>query len=160
MKIKELMQSHVKSCQFDTNLEAVAMLMWNNDCGAIPVVDEVGRPVAMITDRDISIGSAINHKPLWELTVQQVCDSSELLSCNGEDNLQAALSIMHAGQVRRLPVVDDQGKLVGILSMDDLILAAKPKKTKAVAVSYDEVMSTLKNVSIPVKPSANILAMQ
>ena len=66
---------------------------------------------------------------------------------------------MHAGQVRRLPVVDDQGKLVGILSMDDLILAATPKKTKA-AVSYAEVMSTLKNVSIPVKPNASILAMQ
>jgi len=48
---------------------------------------------------------------------------------------------------------------VGILSMDDLILAATPKKTKA-AVSYAEVMSTLKNVSIPVKPNASILAMQ
>lgn len=159
MKVNQLMQTQVKSCQPDTNLEVVAMLMWNNDCGAIPVVNEDSRPIAMHTDRDISIGSAIKHKPLWDINAHQVCDSSELLSCHGEDDLQAALSIMHAGQVRRLPVVDDQGKLVGILSMDDLILAATPKKTKA-AVSYAEVMSTLKNVSIPVKPNASILAMQ
>jgi len=159
MKVNELMQSQVKSCQPNTNLETVAMLMWNNDCGAIPVINQQGRPVAMITDRDISMGSAINHKPLWDISADQVCDSHELLSCNSEDDLQAALSIMHSGQVRRLPVVDDQGMLVGILSMDDLILAAKPKKTKAAPVSYDEVMSTLKNVSIPVKPSASILAM-
>jgi CBS domain-containing protein len=133
--------------------------MWDNDCGSIPVVDDSGKPLAMVTDRDISIGSAINHRPLWEMTAQQVCDSGELLSCNGEDSLQAALSIMHAGQVRRLPVVDEQGKLAGILSMDDLILAAKPKKSRAAAVSYDEVMSTLKYVSLPVKPNTSLLSM-
>ncbi len=159
MKIHELMQPQVTVCQPDSNLETVAMLMWNHDCGAIPVVNEQGRPVAMITDRDISIGSAINHKPLWDMTAQQIYNSTELLSCNGEDDVQAAFSIMHAGQVRRLPVVNDQGKLVGILSMDDLILAAKPQKSKTVAVSYDEVMSTLKNVSIPDKPSASVLTM-
>jgi len=160
MKIQDLMRSQVLSCQPDTDLESVAMLMWNNDCGAIHVVGSDGRPVAMITDRDISMGYALNHKPLWELTAQQVHEQSELLSCHAEDDLQAALSIMHAGQVRRLPVVDDDGKLAGILSMDDLILEAKPKKTKSVAVSYEEVMSTLQNISIPVKPHAEVVAMQ
>jgi len=159
MRVNELMQSQVQSCRLDTNLETVAMLMWNNDCGAIPVVDDAGSPIAMVTDRDISIGSALNHKPLWDITVQQVKNDSELLSCNGEDDLQAALSIMHAGQIRRLPVVDDEGVLEGIISMGDLILAARPKKTRNSAVSYDEVMSTLKTVSLPEKISADVIAL-
>ena len=160
MKVRKLMESQVQSCRPDTDLQSVAMLMWNHDCGAIPVIDDTGMPVAMITDRDISMASALNHQPLWDITAQQVSNSREVLSCSTEDNLQAALSIMHAGQVRRLPVIDDQGKLQGILSMDDLILAAKPKTSKNSGVNYDEVMSTLKNVSIPVKPAAEILAVQ
>ena len=58
MTIKELMTSNVKACDADTNLATVATMMWDGDCGAIPVVNEERHVVGMITDRDICIAAA------------------------------------------------------------------------------------------------------
>lgn len=160
MKVHELMQSKVLSCHSNTDLETVAMLMWNGNCGAIPVVDDSGRPQAMITDRDIAMGAAFNHRPLRDITVEQIRNGFELLSCSTDDDLSAALSIMHAGQIRRLPVVDGQGKLAGIVSMDDLILIAGPKKSNGTAVTYEDVMSTLQYISMPVQPHSDVSSVQ
>ena len=58
MRVKELMTSDVKTCSLDTNLAAAAKIMWDSDCGAVPVTDERGRVVGVITDRDICIAAA------------------------------------------------------------------------------------------------------
>ena len=156
MKVAELMKRQVQTCNSHSNLEEVAMLMWNYDCGAIPVVNDAGMPTGMITDRDITMGSAFDHKALRDMVPQQVINHQKLLTCKEHDNVQSALEIMQQGQVHRLPVVDEAGFLKGILSMDDLILASKPRKGKNSAVSFDDVMVTLKDICAPVKESHRV----
>ena len=146
MRVDQLMETQVHTCSPQTNLETVAMAMWDSDCGSIPVVDDNGLPVGMITDRDISMSSALNHQPLWNLSAEQVANNRKVFTCSTDDSLETALEIMQSEQIRRLPVVNQGGELQGILSMDDLILAAQPKKTKSSGVSFAEVMTTLKQV--------------
>ena len=98
--------------------------MWNNDCGSVPVVDENNRPVAMVTDRDIAIGAALQQRPLWELTPNDITDNQQLHKCHLNDDVQTALDIMRENGVRRLPVVNDQGTLAGIVSSGDIIARA------------------------------------
>lgn len=153
MSVENLMKTAVQSCHMDTNLETAAMLMWNYDCGAIPIVNESGAPAGIITDRDIAMGSAFDCKPLRDIPVHQVLNHRELLTCRADDDIAVALATMQKGQVHRLPVVDADGLLVGMLSMDDLILAAKSKKSKNGAVVVDQLIATLKSVCAPVKHS-------
>lgn len=156
MKIEELMKAEVQTCHPNTDLATVAMLMWNYDCGAIPVVDDTGVPVGIITDRDIAMGSAFDSKPLREIQTQQVTNHRKLTTCNIDDDVQTAMSIMKKEQIHRLPVVNTDGFLQGIVSMDDLILKAQPKEMKSKTVSFDQVMSTLKSICAPVKQSHRV----
>ena len=78
MKVRDVMESNVKTCALNDNLESVATLMWNNDCGSIPVIDQSGTPIGIITDRDIAMSCALNHKPLWELRARDVTNSRPL----------------------------------------------------------------------------------
>lgn len=158
MKVNELMKADVQTCHSDTNLTEVAMLMWNYDCGVIPIVDDAGMPTGMITDRDIAMGSAFDGKPLRDIPTHQVTNHRPLLTCTVDDDVETALSIMQSGQIHRLPVVDADGSLQGILSMDDLVLAAGSKKTKSSSVSFDQVMTTLKHICAPVKQSHRVAA--
>ncbi|MCP3906748.1 MAG: CBS domain-containing protein [Oceanicoccus sp.] len=157
MKVSELMKADVQTCQSNTNLETVAMQMWNYDCGAIPVVDDAGIPTGIVTDRDIAMGSAFQHKPLQEITTQQVINHRELLSCKPDDDVDTALTIMMDGQIHRLPVVDNEGLLKGIISMDDMILVADAKKTKTTPVSTAQVITALKQICAPVKQSQQMV---
>lgn len=146
MKVSELMEKHIYTCGPQANLENVAMLMWNHDCGSIPVVDNGNRPVGMITDRDISIGSALNHQPLWDMTTAQVTDGREVFTCGVDDKVKDALAIMESKQVRRLPVIDGDGHLAGMLSIKDVVYAAAPSKSKNNDLSYNDVMDLMKAV--------------
>ena len=121
MNVKSAMVRDVVSCHADTPLDSVAMTMWQRDCGCVPVVDSEDRPIGIVTDRDIAMGSVLQRKPLWEMTAQSICGSRELYCCTLTDDLHKALELMHDHAVRRLPVVNGKGKLVGIISMGDII---------------------------------------
>ena len=71
----------------------------------------MGLPVGMITDRDISMGSALNHQPLWNLSAEQVTNNRKVFTCSTDDSLETALEIMQSEQIRRLPVVNQEGEL-------------------------------------------------
>ena len=121
MKVKEIMTAMVKTCGDDSNLAAVAMSMWNGDYGILPVVDRGGEQViGLITDRDICIAAAMKGRPLSEIRVNEVI-SGNVYSCAPDDDVQSALTIMMRHQVRRSPVIDAQGRLAGILSLNDVI---------------------------------------
>lgn len=149
MKIRDLMETDVHSCEPESDLQAVAILMWNKNCGSVAVVDSKGRPVGIITDRDIAMGAAINHRPLWELTAHEISGHRKVFTCAVEDTMHVALEIMRNNKIRRLPVVDKNGLLAGILSIDKLIGAAQPRSYSEEDLAFNEVMDSLKNICSP-----------
>jgi CBS domain-containing protein len=121
MNVEELMTRHVRSCRPGDSLNEAARIMWETDCGFVPVVEpEAGmRVVGVITDRDICIAAYTKGKTLREIPVRDVMAGS-VRACAPDDRLAAAEEIMREAQVRRLPVVDESGRLVGILSLSDI----------------------------------------
>ncbi len=147
MKVKEIVMSPVQYCTPDTNLAAAAMKMWDSDCGILPVVNQDGKVISMITDRDICMAAATKGRIASDILVWEAC-SSKLHACSPNDDIKAALSTMQRGQVRRLPVVDEDGTLCGMLTMNDLVLnAAEAKGKKVPDLSYEDVVNTLKAIS-------------
>lgn len=139
----------VGSCRpFDT-ADRGAKTMWERDCGAVPVVDQEGRVVAMVTDRDLCMAALTQGRPLAEIHVSSAM-SRRLWSCRPQDDVKDAEKLMRAHQVRRLPVVDAEGKLVGILSISDLArVAVSTKGAKKKAVAPSDVGQTLGAISSP-----------
>jgi CBS domain-containing protein len=119
MQVKELMTTSPSVCTLADTTNEAARIMWERDCGAVPVVDRNGHVVGMITDRDICIAAYFQGEPLSQIRVADVM-SRELCVCRPEDEVAAAERVMRENQVRRLPVVTDGKFLVGILSVSDL----------------------------------------
>jgi CBS domain-containing protein len=144
MKVRDIMTGHVGSCRPEMNLAEAARILWDKDCGAAPVVDAEGNVVGMITDRDICMAVTTRNRLASDVTVSEVINGA-VKTCALEDNVSAALKTMRNEQLRRLPVVDEDGKLCGILSLNDVILNSKQGKSKKGAhVSHADVMDTLK----------------
>jgi CBS domain-containing protein len=152
MKVEELMTTDVGACRpFDT-VDRSAKVMWERDCGAVPVVDQDGRAIAMLTDRDICMAALTQGRALGEIHVSSAM-SRRLWSCRPQDDVKDAEKVMRSRQVRRLPVVDADGKLLGVLSISDLAIAAMPSKgakaTKKKPVAASDVGETLGAISSP-----------
>ena len=113
------MTDAVRACSPDDPLHRAAQLMWDGDCGAVPVVDEAGRLCGIITDRDICMAAYTQGLPLSSIHVADVM-SRHVHSCSPEDTLERAIGIMAEAEVRRLPVVGEKGSLRGIVSLADI----------------------------------------
>jgi CBS domain-containing protein len=152
MLVKDLMSKPVATCRRETNLGAAVQILWNQNCGFLPVVDAEEKVVGVITDRDICIALGTrNHSP-GEVFVGDVI-SGNVISCKTDDEIHHVLPVMAEARVRRLPVLDFQGKLAGILSMDDAVLRAETGRFgKAPALSFDEVAAALKRLYRPALP--------
>lgn len=151
MNINEIMSIDVKTCMPSSNLEEVAGLMWSNDCGAIPVIDENHKPLGIVTDRDISMAAMLNHKPLWSLTAEELIQDQNLCCCQQNDSLQDCLTKMKEEGVRRILVTNADSTLAGIVSIGDILAftgnsAAKGKK-QAAPINVEPVLGMLKQVS-------------
>jgi CBS domain-containing protein len=138
------MSSDVAACTPDSSLAAAAGLMWQHDCGVIPVIDENQKVVGVITDRDICMAAATNNRFASEITVDEVM-SGKVFACSPDDEIGQALATMQRMQVLRLPVVNQAGALQGILSMNDIVLRAEEGQGgKGDGISYAEVVNTRK----------------
>jgi CBS domain-containing protein len=124
MKASELMTAEVKCCHPEDSLNTAAQLMWDYDCGCIPVVDDSGRPVAMITDRDICMAAYTQGARLTERPVSSAM-SAEIYTCRADDELALVEEMMRQCRVRRVPVIDAQGRVTGIISLNDIAEAAE-----------------------------------
>ena len=125
MRAIELMSRNPATCSPDTAIERAAHLMERHDCGCLPVVDNgTGRLVGVITDRDIAI-RAVGHGKLPQSHVGDIM-STDLVCCHPVDDSEAVQRIMAERQVRRVPVVDDDGICVGIIAQADLALHNLP----------------------------------
>jgi CBS domain-containing protein len=119
LKIKELMTLDVCCCHPGDTLERAAGLMWQRDCGCVPVVDEESHVVGMITDRDVCMAAYTRGVALSQALVRDAM-SREVYACSGDQPVGVAEKLMQTRQVRRVLVTEPGGKLVGLLSMADI----------------------------------------
>jgi CBS domain-containing protein len=149
MKIATLMTTNVATCRLDEPLSIAAERMWTRDCGVLPVVDTDETVVGMVTDRDICMSTWMNGCSPQALNVATAMSRS-LHSCSPDDSLDSAEKLMRDNQIRRLPVVDRGGKLVGILSLADIVREAQRERTRGQKeVALAEVTDTLANICEP-----------
>jgi CBS domain-containing protein len=132
MRVEHLMRRNVRACTSEDTLKTAARIMWEQDCGCAPVVEQGdgGRVVGMITDRDICMGAYTQDRPLGDITVKTVM-SKHVCSCRPTDSLAVVLKVMEANQIRRVPVVDDEDRLLGLVSLADIAREASHEHTAA-----------------------------
>ncbi|HET7221454.1 MAG TPA: CBS domain-containing protein [Vicinamibacterales bacterium] len=152
MKVKDLMTTEPRVCTPDTTVAAAANLMWEGDCGMLPVVDE-GELVGVVTDRDMYIALATRDERAAHLRVGAVA-SKPAISCAPEDDVSDALAAMRHARVRRLPVVGFGNTVLGVLSMNDILRAAG---TDA-GVRAEEVIKTLQAICSHHHPVPHVVA--
>jgi CBS domain-containing protein len=141
------MTRDVQACGPNDALGRAAQIMWETDCGCVPVVDAEGKPVAMITDRDVCMAAYTRGQTLAEMSVWSAA-SRRLISVTEDDALATAEQLMREYRIRRLPVVDATGKLVGVLSMNDLARAARNGHRRG-DISAEGIVKTLAAVCTP-----------
>ena len=148
MRVQDIMSEALKSCRPETNLAEAASIMWEGDCGILPVTGDDGKVIGMITDRDIAIAAGTTNRLPSEIQVGDAM-SRDLFDCNADDDIHAALETMRRGKVRRLPVLNSEGVIQGILSINDV--ARHAEKTDArkttTELSFDDLVITLKAIS-------------
>lgn len=123
MLVKDMMTTNVSSCRPDNNLAELAEVMWNNRCGVLPILDGSGRVMGLITDRDICIALGTRNIRASDVFARDVSRPA-YFSCSPDNDVRDALKTMATQEVSRLPVVDEAGQLVGILSIDDIVFRA------------------------------------
>jgi CBS domain-containing protein len=128
MKIREVMSKKVNTVEPDTRLRSIAKVMREKDIGAVPVADD-DRLVGMITDRDLVVRGMAERTDAGEMSARDVM-SGEMRYCFDDQTTDEVLENMGQIQVRRLPVVDREKKLVGMVSLGDLAGKARADRTQ------------------------------
>lgn len=119
MIVEQVMTLEVKTCHPEDPLSRPAEIMWRETCGAVPVVDHENRLVGMITDRDICMAAYLQGEPLWNLVVSSAM-ARNVCSVEADQRLEQAQRLMRERHVRRLPVVDVDDHVIGLLSLSDI----------------------------------------
>lgn len=119
MQIATIMTRQVRSCGPADSLKVAAQIMWDCDCGVVPVLDATGRVVGMVTDRDICMAAHFRGQTLSEIPVGEIM-SNQVFTCFPDQTVVEAERLMKDKQIRRVPVVDRERRLIGMLSLADL----------------------------------------
>jgi CBS domain-containing protein len=120
MKASDIMTTDPTCCSPSTTAQEAARMMLENDCGSLPVCERDGydRIIGMVTDRDLAVRILAQGKPPQSPIREAM--SSRVVSCRPDDDLDRVEQLMAEHQVRRLPVVDTQGRCVGMIAQADL----------------------------------------
>lgn len=148
MKVRELMTRETVSCGLETSLAAAAQLMQQSGCGFLPVTGEGGNVIGAITDRDICVALGTRDQKASEVLVRDVVlpkdrTYAKLYTCTPDNKIHCVLDTMREAKIRRLPVVNVEGELQGIVSIDDLVLRACEHAGKE-GISCAEVVESYK----------------
>jgi CBS domain-containing protein len=159
MKVREVMGEPV-FCGLDTTLVGAVELMRNNNCGFLPIVGEGGNVIGVITDRDICIALGIRNQKPSDVLVKDVMLPKQytfpkLFTCTPNDDIHCVLKAMRIEKVRRMPVIDHEGGLLGILSMNDIVLRAFAGAGKH-DISCKDVVDTYKAICAHQGPPARL----
>lgn len=134
MKVRDLMVKNVSVCSPNDTLNRAAQIMWENDCGALPVLDAESHLIGIITDRDICMAAYTRGLPLQASLVSSAM-SPAVHTCSPEDTVTEVERLMQDEQIRRVPVLSEWGRLVGIITLGDLALATTRKLRKALSAT-------------------------
>src|SRR5215472_13251551 len=151
MEIADLMTRQVQCCAPEDSLEQAARLMWDHDCGCLPVctgAEDRARTVGLITDRDICMCALFEGVPLSQLRVEQAM-AKQVLGCKPEDSLEQAERVMQSARVRRLPVLSGRGDLLGMISLADLAREAERGRREAAASSIGHTFAAIVEPLVP-----------
>jgi len=155
MKIRDIMTEKATFCGPESTLEEASFLMRRHNCGFLPVVGEGGNVIGVITDRDMCIALGTRNRKPSELRVWDVMPH-KLFTCMEGDDVHCALKTMRSARIRRLPVIDRDGSLVGVLSIDDIVLKARDQILRK-DISYADVENAYKAIrGRPMSPSGNV----
>jgi len=141
MKVKDVMTPDARAIWITQSLAAAAKEMWENDCGVLPIIKDDRKVVGMLTDRDICMAAAMRDRTPSGISVAEVM-SAAIFSTTPEDDVAQALRLMREHKIRRLPVLNADGELEGILSMNDIVLKAKARNGKKPEIEYADVVKT------------------
>jgi CBS domain-containing protein len=150
LPVKEFMTREVATCGPEATLDTIARLMWDKDCGAVPIIGGAGEVIGVVTDRDIALGCSLNQKAPWDITARDVWNNRQVFTCQPDDDIHSALQMIAECRVRRLLIVDDNHRLQGILSADDIVAWTEKAVNERTppALSCKETMTMLKAVCI------------
>lgn len=151
MKVEQIMTKQVQCCQPGDSLDYSAQLMWDNDCGCLPVCGINGskKIMGMITDRDIAMCALFQGKPLRELCVSHAM-TREVRTCHPNNTLAEVEKIMGESKIRRIPVVDKHDCIVGMISLADLAQEASRERLMGnKTITENEVGDTLASICTP-----------
>ncbi|MGB3967319.1 MAG: CBS domain-containing protein, partial [Planctomycetota bacterium] len=123
MNVKEVMGREIKTIRMVDRLDAAARIMWEHDCGIVPVVDGNQALVGVVSDRDLCMAAYTQGKPLGDIPVTAAMARSVAVS-KPDEPVATAMATMQQRQVHRLPVVDARNVVVGMLSTADLLRCA------------------------------------
>jgi CBS domain-containing protein len=142
MRVKHAMTKDPSCCLPSDKAPKAASIMRNEDTGIVPVIDneQSQRVVGVVTDRDLCMNIVAEGRDPNSVSVE-ACMTTVVVTCSPNDSIEKITELMKQNQIRRVPVVDDQGRLQGIVSMADLVGRGEIKVTEA----HD----TLKQVSAP-----------
>jgi len=135
--VTSVMTASPACCSKDTPLRDVAQMMIDNDCGMIPVVDGDGKPVGTVTDRDIAIRIVACGKDVASACASDAM-TSPITTVASTSSLYDATCVMESVKIRRLVVVDADGKVAGVAALADLALAGKNEATAQVVKEVSE----------------------
>src|ERR1700693_3790105 len=150
MNVQPLMNARVKFAGTDASVADVVLIMEKHDCGAVPIVNAANKLVGIVTDRDICLALGFHPLPAAGIPVTEVM-SKKVYACAPEEDVSAALQTMRSRRVRRLPVIDANGRLVGLPSMDDIVLHAED--------NFGETFKTLKAIYKRPAPKKDLAAL-
>lgn len=119
-------------CRLEDDLSRAVSIMWDRDCGVVPIVDPEFRVVGVVTDRDIAIAAASRNRRTSEICAGEMI-FRVVECCSMEDSIGDVLGRMSHLKIRRLPVVGERGELLGMISLADIIRKAGKKASKKAA---------------------------
>jgi len=156
VKVRELMTTNLACCGPRTNAAAIAEILWSKDCGSVPVVDEKNRILGIVTDRDLFIALGTRNRRASELSAEEVM-SANVATVSPDDDLKRAVAVMLTRQVRRLPVVDKERTVRGMLSIHDLARHAASQPGQG-ELSHASVLGAIARISERPAPKQAVLA--
>ena len=147
MQVQALMSHPVVTCHVRDSANAAAKIMWEHDCGVVPVIDDSGRLIGVVTDRDICLAAYFQGAPLTAIRLDSMM-SRELCTCGPDDDVMDAEQMMSTRQLRRIVVVDERHAPVGMLSIGD-VARHVGRSPSAKQKDGQELLSTVAAVSMP-----------
>lgn len=119
MTVQEIMSKPAVTCRSTDSLHFAAQLMWEHDCGAIPVTDAEGKLIGIVTDRDICMATYTQGQAPQAIRVADAM-AKQVFSGHFNDSLESIEALMSEKQIRRVPIVDGDKHPIGIVSMNDI----------------------------------------